>query len=360
MIGGGAVVDADGNGGTLLGDIPTGEMNSDGSFPTGSLARRRGAGHAPARTCSPWAPAAAAAFVGIAGAVSVEVIDSDTLAHIIGGAEVNQNTASSANAQQSVNVSAVNRLDVLSIDGSLGVGLGGVGASVDVGIIRNDTTAVIGGTGTKVRAKDDGGRQRAVAARPEQQHHLRRRRRRSAWPAASASTRSAATSAATTPRPPTTGTAEEPQRARRQTTAATRQRRHPRSRAPSAGLWAASRTTTPAALPSFGPGGGQHGHRHDQPRRRPDKLEDRRHGRLRRTAAAPASAGWWTARPTSSSSPAPTRLKLAATYNDAVDGTAVNLTTAGTGSNHQLLAGSGRHRQRRPQHRGEPARPRAR
>jgi hypothetical protein len=32
--------------------------------------------------------------------------------------------------------------------------LGGGGASVDVGVVRNDTTAVIGGAGTKVRAKD--------------------------------------------------------------------------------------------------------------------------------------------------------------------------------------------------------------
>ena len=157
VIGGGAVVDADGNGSTLLHGIPTGAMNADGSFPTGSIRGVAVQARSSEDVLALGASGAGGLLIGaIAGAISVEVIDSDTLAHIIGGAEVNQNNAGSANPEQSVNVSAVNQLDVLSIDGSLGVGLGavGVGASVDVGVIRNDTTAVIGGAGTKVRARD--------------------------------------------------------------------------------------------------------------------------------------------------------------------------------------------------------------
>src|SRR5262249_13381303 len=153
VIGGGAAADAEGNGGTILNGMPTGAMNADGTFPATTL---RGVAVQATSSEDLFALGASGAggFAGIAGAVSVEVVDSDTLAHVIGGAEVNQNTAGSANAEQSVNVSAVNRLKLLSIDGAVGAGFVGFGASVDVGVIRNDTTAVIGGAGTKVRAKD--------------------------------------------------------------------------------------------------------------------------------------------------------------------------------------------------------------
>src|SRR5262249_33059286 len=151
VIGGGAVVDADANG-TALDGVYGGALNSEGTFPTGSLMGVVVQANSSESVFGLGASGAGGLFVGIAGAVTVEVIDSDTLAHIIGGAEVNQNTADSAAAQQSVNVSAVNDLHLLALDGSLGARIVGVGASVDVGVTRDDTTAASGGAGTKVRA----------------------------------------------------------------------------------------------------------------------------------------------------------------------------------------------------------------
>ena len=157
VIGGGAVVDADGRS-TRTEQVPTGETDGNGK----PLYTAVGAGlHGVAvqarsseNLFALGASVAGGLYVGIAGAVSVEVLDADTTAQIIGGAEINQNNAASAAASQSVDVSAVDEIDLLSIDGAIGVGAGGIGASVDVAVIRNDTIAVVGGTGTKVRARD--------------------------------------------------------------------------------------------------------------------------------------------------------------------------------------------------------------
>src|SRR5262249_14228701 len=67
---------------------------------------------------------------------------------------VNSNTASSAGGSQSVVVAATNKLDILTFAGGLGLSLGGgIGASADIGILRNDTQAYIGDA--TVRAKSD-------------------------------------------------------------------------------------------------------------------------------------------------------------------------------------------------------------
>src|SRR5262249_27987847 len=97
------------------------------------------------------------AYLGLAGAVVVNVIDSDTFAAIDGGSRVNWNTSSTtAGVEQGVNVSAKNRVDIITVAGAGAVSLGaGIGASVDMGMIRNDTNAVIGGSGTQVRARRD-------------------------------------------------------------------------------------------------------------------------------------------------------------------------------------------------------------
>ena len=65
-----------------------------------------------------------AAYFALGGAVSVEIIDSDTTAYIGTGAGINQRTLStadfgSAHANQSVSVTAVN--DVSSISAAAGV-----------------------------------------------------------------------------------------------------------------------------------------------------------------------------------------------------------------------------------------------
>lgn len=94
-------------------------------------------------------------FAGVSGAVTIESIRSVTQAWIGAGALVNQDNER-ANARQDVNVTARNDAKLLVIDGSLAVGpLGaGVSGSVDVGLIRNDTSAWIG-SGAQVAARRD-------------------------------------------------------------------------------------------------------------------------------------------------------------------------------------------------------------
>ncbi|HWR14655.1 MAG TPA: leukotoxin LktA family filamentous adhesin [Terriglobales bacterium] len=80
-------------------------------------------------------------YVGIAGAVSVEVVNSDTSAAIMSDAKVNQNVSTS---EQDVKVQAENLSDIGTFNGSLGVSIGGgIAGAVDVGSIKNDTSASI-------------------------------------------------------------------------------------------------------------------------------------------------------------------------------------------------------------------------
>ncbi len=87
---------------------------------------------------------------GIAGAVTVSVLDSDTRAYIDGGARVN--TGSGANANQDVHVQAVNDVAILAVSGAAAGGIAGLAGGVDVGVIHNDTSAFIAGD---VRAQRD-------------------------------------------------------------------------------------------------------------------------------------------------------------------------------------------------------------
>ena len=89
---------------------------------------------------------------GIAGEVTVEVIDSDTRAYIAAGAQVNVDQTV-ADDNQDVYVVAVNEVSTLSVGGSVGVGIAGLAGGVDVQIIHNDTTAFI--AGSDVRARRD-------------------------------------------------------------------------------------------------------------------------------------------------------------------------------------------------------------
>jgi Ca2+-binding RTX toxin-like protein len=61
---------------------------------------------------------------------------------------------SPANAGQSVSVAAVNDFDAFSFAGGLALGFVGIGGGVDVGVVRNDTTAFIAG-GAQVGARGD-------------------------------------------------------------------------------------------------------------------------------------------------------------------------------------------------------------
>src|SRR5262249_10994162 len=89
----------------------------------------------------------------LAGAASVGVIESNTLASIGELARINTDRAD-ASAAQTVNVAAANDTRTFVLAGSLGVDQGGsvgIAGGVDVGIIRNDTAAFIG-NGAEVHA----------------------------------------------------------------------------------------------------------------------------------------------------------------------------------------------------------------
>ena len=91
-------------------------------------------------------------YAGIAAAVAVEVIESDTKAFIGDGADINQAADnSSADGLQAVSVTALNDADVFAFGGGVGGGIAGIGGGVNVGILRNNTTAGIGGSNVSAR-----------------------------------------------------------------------------------------------------------------------------------------------------------------------------------------------------------------
>ncbi|MCR9293765.1 MAG: hypothetical protein NXI32_13655, partial [bacterium] len=143
-----ATVDAKGNSGVDL-ILPDGTLSGNGVFgQTEGADDVRGLAVISESSESILSVAIAGAGgsgAGVAGSVTVTLVDSDTGAYIDGGAVVNADT-NGVNANQDVYVSAVNDLQTLAISGALGVGLGaGVAGGVDVGILRNDTTAFIAG-----------------------------------------------------------------------------------------------------------------------------------------------------------------------------------------------------------------------
>lgn len=92
-------------------------------------------------------------YAGVSGAVSVTDIHAQTLAAVGDNAKINQ-TNTGAHADQDVNISARNEVKVEAIGPSLAVGGVGVAGAVDVGTIRNNTSAAIG-AGAKVNAARD-------------------------------------------------------------------------------------------------------------------------------------------------------------------------------------------------------------
>src|SRR5690606_16432110 len=92
-------------------------------------------------------------YAGVAGAVTVETIDSDTTAAIGADAEINKGV-NDADAAQDVNVSARNSVRLRTGTGALGIGIAGVAGGVDVASVRNDTGASIG-DGAEVYAARD-------------------------------------------------------------------------------------------------------------------------------------------------------------------------------------------------------------
>lgn len=92
-------------------------------------------------------------FAGVAGGVSVNVIDSDTSAFIDNGAHVNDDTSGVA-ARQNVELRATNTLTVKSVAGGFSAGVGSLAGAVDVGSVRNETNAFIGANADVKAAQD--------------------------------------------------------------------------------------------------------------------------------------------------------------------------------------------------------------
>ncbi len=97
--------------------------------------------------------AGAAGFVGGAGSLSVNVIDSDTTA-FVGDRTVLNADPTGANVNQSVRILAGNEVHARSISGGLAVGAGSFAGAGDIGVVRNDTTTFVGND-AKIHAKND-------------------------------------------------------------------------------------------------------------------------------------------------------------------------------------------------------------
>ena len=100
------------------------------------------------------AASGAVGFGGLTGNLVVVFVDSDTAAFIGADAAINTGNDGMEGADQSVNVTAVNRAKVFDAALNLNIGLVSLAGSVDLGMIRNDTSASLG-IGSEVRARGD-------------------------------------------------------------------------------------------------------------------------------------------------------------------------------------------------------------
>ena len=97
--------------------------------------------------------AGAGGFAGVAGAVAVSTIDSSTSAYIGDSAKVNQDNAG-ANAEQDVDVSAVNTLSGFAVSGSIAGGAVGLSGGLGFHTVQNDVSAHLGDQARVNAARD--------------------------------------------------------------------------------------------------------------------------------------------------------------------------------------------------------------
>jgi hypothetical protein len=154
FIGNGAQVDALGAGAGISG-VLNGEMVGDGDDFATTTAHGVIVQAQSSEDVFHLAAAGGLGFVGVSGAVTVTLIDSDTTAYIGQNARINR-TGNNAGAgpDQSVFVGASNEVRVTSFAVGIAGGFVGVGGAVDVGSIKNDTSARIL-SGAQVSAKKD-------------------------------------------------------------------------------------------------------------------------------------------------------------------------------------------------------------
>ena len=145
FVGAHSTVDAGGNNAALINTVFDGDFSSTGPKTFSTLSAFSGLAVQAASSedvTSIVAAGGGALFFGLGGGAAVEVLESDTRAYIGRSANINQGTQPSS-ASQSVNVSAVNDVTVFAFGGGIAGGLVGIGGGVDVGILRNDTSAFI-------------------------------------------------------------------------------------------------------------------------------------------------------------------------------------------------------------------------
>ncbi len=155
LIESGAIVDAQAQVGAL-GGIATGDFSGN-DFQTKTIAGVAVQAASSETLTSVAGSGAGGLYVGIAGAVTVELVNADTIAAIRTGAQVNGNTVGTASAAQGVAVGARDRVNILSVAGALAAGFGGagVGAGVDVNMLRNNTIATIDGANVRAAGAVD-------------------------------------------------------------------------------------------------------------------------------------------------------------------------------------------------------------
>ena len=144
FIGSFATVNALGNSASLAG-IYSGSMSGPGDFAT--LATFHGVAVQAETSENVTNIAVAGGFgyeAGLAGGVSVEIFNSNTIAYIGANANINTNSAG-ANSAQAVDVAAVNTATDFSFAGAIaGAAVAVLAGGVDVGLLNNSTTAYIG------------------------------------------------------------------------------------------------------------------------------------------------------------------------------------------------------------------------
>lgn len=138
-----ATVDARANSGTTI-DALDGAVSKNGDFPThevqGVVVQAQSLDDVQNYAIS----GAISLYAGVGGSILYTHISSDTNAEIGDGANINQSDPGTPNDNQSVSVAAANDASVSNIAGGIAAGIIALEGAVDVGLIRNNTTAAIG------------------------------------------------------------------------------------------------------------------------------------------------------------------------------------------------------------------------
>ncbi|WP_164773391.1 LEPR-XLL domain-containing protein, partial [Mesorhizobium sp. M7A.F.Ca.CA.004.01.1.1] len=161
-IGDNASIDASGNG-AGIGGVLTGTIVGGGDPTSFGAAEAHGVivqAESSEEVTNVTVAGAAGLYVGLAGSVTVTLLNSDTKALIGVGADINQGAADylahpgTVSGAQGVYVNAANEVRVTSFAGALGAGFVGLAGGIDFGSIKNDTVAAINAN-AMVRARGD-------------------------------------------------------------------------------------------------------------------------------------------------------------------------------------------------------------